>query len=432
MSANISANWQRPAIAAGVLIAVTFGGMGGWAATAKLDSAVISPGVVGVESNRKVVQHLEGGIVRNIHVKEGDAVEEGQVLFSMDDTTPRASMETIRNQLDSLLVQEARLLAERDGADGFTLPPDLQSRAKETHLARIIADQQIQFRERKNSLEGQINLQQSRVDLFTREIEGLGQEKGAAEQQLVFIDKELEGMRTLSDKNLIQVTRLYAQERERARIEGIIGRATVDISKANNGISETRLQMRQLRQKFMEEVAANILEVRQKSLDLRERLRVAQDTLERTQVRAPWKGIVLGLRVFTPGQVVKAGEPLLEIVPSEEPLVINAQISPLNVDNVVTGMSAEVRFPSFHTRRIPVLEGKLVRVARDRMVDEASRQPYFAAQIRVDSHQIPEEFRTKLMPGMPAEVIFTTGERTVLNYIVNPLSDAMRKVLREE
>ena len=227
----------------------------------------------------------------------------------------------------------------------------------------------------------------------------------------------------------MQKSRVLALEREKSRLEGVIGRSMTDEAKAENGIGETKLQIEQVQNKFDEEVASSILEVRQKINDAREKIRVARDVVHRIDVTAPVSGTVQNLKVFTIGGVIKPGEVLLEVVPDQDALIVQAHVSPHDMDRMSPGMQAEVRFTSFKSSILPIILGRVESVSRDRLFDETTRQPYFLAQVVVDD--IPTELRDRLVAGMPADLVFPTGERTVLNYLVRPLQDRMNSAFRE-
>jgi HlyD family secretion protein len=423
-------DWRKPALFGYAIIVATFVVGGGWAAYAKLDSAVTATGVVAVESNRKTVQHLEGGIVREILVQEGQRVTEGQLLFKLDPVAPKAGYDLQRNQLDFLLAQEARLVSERDGKSQIEFPAEMQGADHDpANVRAAMADQTNQFNERRASLSGQIDILQSKIEQYRTEIGGLKDEQTATQGQLSFINEELVDVRYLLDKNLVQKSRVLALEREKSRLEGVIGRSTADQAKAENNIGEADLQMRQLRQKFLEDVAGAIQDVRQKIADTREKVRVASDVLSRLEIKSPATGVVQNLHVFTVGGVIRAGEPFLDIVPEHAPLIVQAHVSPNDIDSVHQDLQAEIRFPAFHSRLIPIMLGKVMSVSRDRLVDEQNKQPYFLAQVLVD--EVPDTLRDRLTAGMPADVIFPTGERTVISYLVNPLKERMRTVMRE-
>lgn len=425
-------DWRRPAMLGYLIIILTFGVLGGWAAYARLDSAVVASGVVAVESNRKTVQHFEGGIVSEVHVREGQHVEEDQLLFKLDDTQFRANLDIAQNQLDYNVAQETRLIAERNFDNQITFPPELTSRLSRDVVVAAIADQRNQFAERRSTIAGQILILQARIKQLNTEIEGLTLEKAATVRQLSFITEELVDLRQLLEKNLVQKSRVLALERENSRLEGLVGRSTVEMAKSENSIGETQLQIHQLKQKFAEDVNTALLEARQKIADLRERVRVTQDALRRSEIRSPKSGVVQNVRVATVGGVIRSGDPLLEVVPENDELIISAQISPIDIDNMKVAMQAEVKLSSFHAEQLPVILGRVTSLSRDRLVDETTRQPYFLARILVNEHNIPQQLRGRIIAGMQADVIVPTGERTVVDYFVRPLQNRARKALREQ
>lgn len=429
-----SGDYRRVAMIGYAVIIGAFGVCGGWAAMASIDSAVIAQGVVSVESKRQVVQHLEGGIVSEIQVKDGQDVKQGQVLFRLDSTSSRASFESVRSQLDTLLATEARLEAERAHANTVTFPPDLTARAAEPTVKAAIADQLAQFRDRKASIDGQTDILNSRIRQGQRELEGLARERDSADQQLYFIDDELAGIRALNDKGLVSKPRLAQLQREKARLEGTVGRNMADAAKAETSIGEMRLQIQQLLQKQQEEVAGQIADARQKIADLREKLSVAQNVLKRIDIRAPRDGVVQNInqKIYTVGAVVRPGDTMLEIVPQNDELIVDAQVPTTDIDRLHNGVTGvEVRFPAFHSRTTPLILGELRTVSPDRLVNENTHEPYYQAVVTVNSTDLPEEMKARLRPGMPAEVVFTTGERTVMSYLTRPLTDALLKSFRE-
>ena len=430
-SVRHSSNWRSIAVAGYIVIGMTFGVGGVWATVAKLDKAVIASGFVETETNRKTVQHLEGGIVREILVKEGEHVADGEVLFRLEQVQAEANNELLRNQLDSSLALEARLIAERDGSADIAWPDEFKDRLAEPNLSHILVDQVHQFEERRASMAGQKSVLESRIAQLHSEIDGVAIEKDSTEKQSNYINQELVGLRGLAAKQLVPITRVYAMERERTRLDGSIGRAIADAAKAQNSIEEVNIQIKQLIQKFQEDIAANLLDARQKIADARQRSSVAKDVLKRLEITAPRAGTVQNLKVSTIGQVIRGGEPLLDIVPDNEQLVVHAQFSTTDIDNVYSGMSAEVRFPAFHSRTIPVMIGDIQSISHDRLMDETTRQYYFLGVISLNRTDIPEEYRQRVRAGMPAEVIVSAGERTVLSYLVSPLSSSLRKTFRE-
>lgn len=418
-------NWRLYAVAGYALIVVTFGVVGTWAAHARLDRAVISPGVIVAEGSRKVVQHLEGGIVQAVLVRDGQTVHAGDVLLRVDPVQSRASNDLLRVQLDAALILEARLRAEQEQAPDLVLPPEIAARRDDRAVGRMIDDQASQLSERRASFQAQLALIEARVTQLKTEISGLAVEKTSVEQQVALIQQELEGLRGLREKNLIPLSRVLMMEREHARLAGVIGRSVAETAKAQNGINEAGMQAAQLKQKLQETLTAQLLDTRQKIAELREKLIVAQDVLRRHEVRASHQGVIQGLKVYTIGQVIRSGEPLMEIVPTNDRLVISVQFAPNDLEAVHAGLRAEVKFPAFQTRRTPAIFGTLTMVSRDRLIDEGTKQPYFAGTVEIDDHQLPEEVRPRLLAGLPAEIVVSAGERTALDYLVAPFFEAL-------
>lgn len=428
-----SSDFRRIAMTGYAIIIFTFGVMGGWAALANIDAGVVAAGVISVESKRQVVQHLEGGIIKEIKIREGQKVEEGELLFRIDDTTPQSNRDAVRNQVYAGLAMEARLVAERDDAPAVQFPAFLTDRPNDPVVKRVVADETAQFADRRASITGQLSILDGRVGQLNAEIDGLDRERKSAEQQLYFINDELVGIRDLALKGLVPKSRQSALEREKARLDGVVGRNLADAAKAHNNIGEMKLQGQQIKQKFMEEVGAQLLDIRQKMGDMRERLNVAEDVLRRTEIRAPRSGEAQNInsRVFTIGAVIRPGDTLVEIVPKNDELVIEARVQVTDIDSLRTETSTEVRFPAFHSRTTPLILGTLRNVSRDRLVDEATHEPYYLALVAVSDTDVPEDLRGRLRPGMPAEIIFNTGERTVMSYLMRPLTDAMTGAFRE-
>jgi len=426
-SSETATNWRRIAAVGYGVIVLTFGVFGGWAIFAQIDRAVVAPGVVALESSRKIVQHLEGGIVRSIPVREGDQVSQGDTLVRFDPTPPQANLDLIRNQLYAALALEARLQAEQQGQSEIAWPPDLLKKRELLQAQRSISDQESQFRERRSSLKGQVDILEARIRQLSSQVDGIQIEKRSSEEQVKFINDELTGLRQLREKELIPVTRVLAMERERTRLEGQIGRAIADIGKTQSAIGETRLQIQQTLQKFNEEVATLLMETGQKLADLREKMTVSEDVLRRLDVTAPKNGVIQNVKVNNPGQVIRPGEQLMEIVPQDEALVIQARFTPQDIDGVHLGQQTEIRFDAFHALKPPVMTGELSSLSHDRLMDEATRQPYYLGQVSLAAAQIPPELRRRIRAGMSAEVIALFGPRTFAEYLIEPLKRSMRK-----
>lgn len=414
------------------IIGLTFVGLLGWAAFAPLDSAVIANGVVSAEGNRRTIQHLEGGILSNILVREGDKVKAGQLLFELDPTQANAAAGITRNQYVALKAMEARLLAERDQRASISFPTDLLRQRADPMVARAIADEQAQFSERRQTIQGQVDLMNAQRAQYQSEIEGIDRQTQGLKDQLGFIEDELTDLRKLYDKGLVPRPRLLALEREQASLSGSIGRLTADRSKAVQGASETQLKIRQIKQQFFEEVSQSITETRVRLAEVTEKEVVASDAQKRIKVFSPISGTAQNLRFFTEGAVVRAAEPLVDIAPDDETFVIQAHFQPTDVDNVHAGMVTEIRLPAFHARDVPILNGKIQSISQDRISDPQNKTDYFLGIVRVDIKQLPPQLRGRVTAGMPAQVIVPTGERTVLQYLFSPLRDTLRTTMREE
>lgn len=427
-----SSNYKPIALLGYIVVLTCFGGVGAWAAWSEIDSAVVAAGAVADETRLQLVQHLEGGIVREIDTREGAEVRKGDVLFRLDDTQAKAELDILQNQFDSLRAEAARLLAERDRAPQIAFPQDLLGRGNIQSVSQILEDQRATFAQRRASLDDQTSILRNREAILRDEIEGLKVERAAAEKQLALISDELVDINALAERGLVEKSRRDALESEQARLEGVLGRNNFDKAKAADSIADIELQIRTQQQKFEEDVASSLEGVREKVSDAADRLRVASDSLHRTILLAPRSGTVQNLKVTTVGQVLRPGDVLLEIAPQDDQMIVEAKVQPVDVDNIRDDMVAEVRFPSFHSRSTPVILGKVGTISRDRLIDETTRQPYFLAQIALSHTDIPAEMKGHLRAGMPAEVIFSTGERTVLGFLVEPVFDAMRLAFREK
>lgn len=425
-------SWKRPALAGYVVIFLTFGVMGTWSAFAKLDSAVVAPGVVALDSGRNVIQHLEGGIIAKILVQEGEHVDQGQVLFVLDDTAAQANAIAAKDQLYALMAQEARLVAERDGAAKIVFPPVVTAHANQQVVKDAINDENKQFAERRASLLGEVDILNSRIKQYRTQIRGTSDQKTATEQQLGFINTELSDLRRLLEQNLVEKSRVLTLEREQARLQGVIGESVADIAKAENDINEANLQIDQLHKKFSEDVNSQILQVRDQIAVTRQKTIVSDDVLQRIEIRAPLAGTIQGLHVATVGGVIGPGQPLAELIPDDETLVVDAQVSPSDRDAIEAGMQAEVRFSAFHGSTLPLILGRVDSVSRDQIVNEQSKQAYFLARIVVDNKDIPMTLKDRIKAGMPVEVIVPTGNRTVISYLTRPLRNRYSSAFREK
>src|SRR5579871_3500296 len=339
------------------VIFITFGVIGVWAATAPLSSAVIGHGVLAVESNRQTVQHLEGGMISKILVHEGDHVRAGQALFELNPVQADAALASARNQFFSLQAKSDRLAAERDNLAAIRFSPEIEAQSSDPTVARVVSDEEQQFRQRRETTQDQISVLQQRIVEKKTEIEGIDQQRVSMQQQLALIDEEMTSLNELYRQDLVPKPRILALQRERAQLLGELGSAVADKAKAQESIGETQLQMNQVRQEFHEDVDKQISDVQTQAADMRQRYAVAQDQAKRIEITAPMDGTVQNLRIFTVGGVVRPGDPIVDIAPDRQKMIVEARFSPLDVDSVHTGQNVQLRFSTFHSRTIPVITG---------------------------------------------------------------------------
>ena len=413
-------------------IAIVFGGFGVWAAVAPLDRAAIAQGQVAVESDRKAVQHLEGGIVREILVKNAQVVKEGEVLFRLEPTQAQANADLLRKQIDAALALEARLIAEKSDADAIGFPESVLARRSIPETAMALADQQRQFTERRAGLQNQINILNAQIQQKRQEMAGRERQQAALAAQVASYTKEMDSVSPVVAKGYYPRNKFLTLERERTRLQGELGLAESDIGRISQTIEEAQLQIRQTKQKAEEEASQQLADVRTRLSDAREKLLIAEDVLRRVDVVAPRGGVVLGLNVHTVGAVVRPGDTLAEIVPVGDSLEVSARISPLDIDTVAIGQKAEVRFPNFSSRKVPTILGRVQSVSADAIEDPATHQFYYSARILIDYNTIAPELAERILPGMQADVLISTGERTMLQYLTGPLLNAFAKAFREK
>ena len=423
---------RRPLLAAVLIILIFFGGFGTWAALAPLDSAAQALGRVTVASNRKTVQHLEGGIVKELLVEEGDAVAEGQVLIQLDDTQARARLELLRGRYDKLLATEARLEAEQAFTAGIKFPASLTSRRNKSQVAKILDTETALFEARQRSVEGRIQIFHKRIAQLNKEISGLEAQIAAEDRQLALIEDERASFETLFKKGIVGKARLLALKREEAKLQGERGDHLSLIAKAGQQIGATELEIIDLKNNMLNQVISDLRNTQAELVDVSERLKAAEDIFLRTDIRAPKAGVVMGLNVHTETGVITPGQHLLDIVPEDDTLVIEAQVSPNDIDVVYAGLPSQVRLTAFKQRNTPLLVGNLNRVSADSFTDERSGASYFLARVAIDAAELKKLGGRELYPGMGAEVMIKTGKRTTMDYILAPLTDSLRQAFRED
>ncbi|HLC08014.1 MAG TPA: HlyD family type I secretion periplasmic adaptor subunit [Methyloceanibacter sp.] len=415
-----------------VALVLVGGGLGAWAAIAKLSGAVVAGGTLVVESSVKKVQHPTGGVVGELLVKEGSHVEAGEIVIKLDETQTRANLQVVANGIDELLAREARLDAERNGATKVEFPEQLLSRISEPNVEKAVTGEQRHFGFRLESREGQKKQLRERIDQLKQQIQGYTEQTEAKKKETDLVKRELVGVRTLYDKQLVPETRINALEREAARLEGERGQLIAAMAEAKGKISEVELQMIQIDQDMRSQDAQEIADVRAKLSELTERRVAAEDQLRRVDIRAPLAGTVHQLSMHTVGGVIGPGEQIMLIVPHAEALTVEAKVSPADIDQLQIGQIAALRFSAFNQQTTPELFGNVSRIAADLTEDQRSGASYYVVRIAIDADSLRQLQGLKLVAGMPVEVFIQTGSRNVLSYLIKPLEDQAARAFREE
>ena len=425
---------QRHIVFGTAIVAFILFGIGGWAATMELGGAVVAQGSLVVDSNVKKVQHLSGGIVKEIRVREGDHVKAGEVLVRLDETQTKAANSVVTKNLDELTAQQARLEAERDGADHIDFPPALigQGRDPSSDVARTMIAEQKLFELRQQSRDGKKGQLKERISQLKEEIRGDIGQTASKEREIELINKELEGVRALQAKDLVPLSRLTALERDAARIEGERGQLIAATAQAKGKITETELQIIQIDQDLRSEVGKELSETRSKISEFVERKVATADQLKRIDIRAPQNGIVQQLTVHTVGGIVAAGDVIMLIVPDTDTLTVEVKIAPQDIDQLYLGQTATLRFTAFNARTTPEIDGKVTLISADITQDQRSGISYYIARISLDVSDIARLGEVKLIPGMPVVAFIKTSERTMLSYLTKPLRDQAERAFKEK
>lgn len=414
----------------GLIIAfLVFGVFGVWAATAPIEGAAHAQGTVTVRSYKKTIQHLEGGMISRIYVQNGDYVEAGEALVEIDSTQSVAQLGIAAAQLAAVSALEARLLAERDGLDGVQFPAALDS-ADANARAEMAAQQQI-FAARKAAREGGIAVLEQRIEQLHSRVTGLHAVRASKEELAASFGEELADTRILLEQGFSDKLRLRNLERSHATYKGEAAELLSSIASTEMQIGETRLQILQMDNEFRAEVVGQLSETQTRLKDLNERMTALSDVVQRTVIRAPESGVVSGMQYHTEGGVIAPGAPIAEIVPQGDELIIEARVSLVDIDRVHTGQEATIRFSSFGNRT-PTLFGTVLNVSADAMADQNTGMPFYLARVAVTPDSLAALGSLTLIPGMPAEVLIASGERTFLQYLMKPFANAVARSLRED
>lgn len=422
----------RSALAGWLIIGLFFGGAGTWASLAPLNGAVVANAVVKVEGNRKSVQHLDGGIVKELRIKEGDRVSVGDTLIVLDDTQAKAEYEVLSEQWVVLRAAEARLMGELAGARELAMPTDLAERADDAYARNIWAGQVKQFETRRAAIEGQRKVIGEKINQLQSQIDGAQAQASAYVAQSGSVHSQVASMEPLVEKGYIARPRLLELQRAGFGLDGQLADARANIAKFRQAIAEQELQIAQLSKDQMADVTKELRDVQARLVEVLPKRTNAEAVLSRMEIRSPYAGQVVGLTVFSIGGVIQRGEKILDIVPAQDTLTIDAQVAVEDISDVHPGMRAEVHLTAYQQRIVPTIHGEVTQVSADRLTDTKTDRPYFVATVRPDLDELGQLPGVRLYPGMPATVTVPTISRTALDYVVAPLSMSLNKAFRQK
>ena len=423
--------FRGPILGGLVIIGLFFGGLGSWAALAPLGTAAVASGMVVVDTKRKVIQHLEAGIVREILARDDDRVAAGQVLVRLDDTQARAKLQALTTRYNGALALAARLRAEELDRHAIDFPPGLEAQRADSDVAKLMETQANLFRARLAEYDSQVKVLSQRNAQIAEEVKGLRGQIAAQERQLALIAEEVHVVDEMVAKGLAQKPRLLLLKRQAADIEGQRSQNVAAIARAQQTMGDTELRLSELHTARINEAVEQYGDNEKELFDLAEQMRAAKDVLDRIEIRAPMAGVVVNSNVNTPGGVITPGEALMEIVPSVDRLVVEGRLEVTDIEKVAPGLPAQVRLTAYSQRTTPTVDGRVLWVSADRIEDPKSKQPYYLVRVEMDEAQLVAIENLRLYPGMPAEIMIITAQRTALDYLLAPIERTFARGMRE-
>lgn len=429
----IASLWNDSLIRWGVIVVCSaLVGFISWAAFAPLSQGVVGQGVLVSDSKRKTIQHLEGGIIEAIHVRDGSLVQKNQVLIELNPTQPKAQYELVKTRYLTSLAVLNRLYSERSGLSKIDFSKGLLDESGiNQEIDHIISTQKNLFSDRQHQYLGQISLLEQRAKQLEEQVEGLTFELTAREKELSLMADELRRTEELQKKRLIDLPRVLSLQREEARAAGEIGRTKADIAAAKVAIGEARMEILQLEKTRNQDISEQLEKVQEQVHELGRQMHAAKDVLERTSIRAPEAGTVFGLNIYTVGGVIPPGTPILQIVPTNDRLLVEAKIKVNQIDEVHKDMPVRVRFSAFRQRTTPLVEGTVKEISADAVNDERTGQSFYLVRVGVPESEMSKLAGLEIVPGMPAEVLIKGGERTAMEYLLDPITSMLRRSMRE-
>ncbi len=431
--ADVDTNLKSPLRWGLMVLLFGFGGFMLWAGFAPLDAGVPAEATVQVFGNRKSVQHLEGGVIEELLVREGDRVQEGQVLLRLNPTRALAEQGVVSSQFIIAEATRSRLQAERDDAANVTYRPEFIQRFKEDprFIEAARAQEQL-FQTRREALEGEIAILRENLKGTEQQLDGLIKVQANRKSQIAFINRELAGVRDLAKDGYLPRNRMFELERDAAQLQAALSNDIVEAGRARNQIAELKLRILQRRQDYQKEVQSQLSDLQKEASALEDRLSALDYSVRETNIRAPITGMVQNLSVHTVGGVIGPGTLLMEIVPFDSEYIVEAQVPVQSIDKVYAGLAVDITFPAFNQAKTPNIPGKVLTVSGDRLVDEITKMPYYRAQVEITPEGVEMLSGNQIRPGMPASVTIRTGERTMLNYLLKPFLDRLDKSFKEQ
>ena len=415
------------------LVVAGFGGFILWASLAPLDAGVVANATVNVTDNRKTIQHLTGGTIKSIQVREGDLVKQGQSLVELDSTQAIAEQGVVSAQYIVVKTVENRLQAERDGLTEVTFDPELLTRfAGDPRLRASINLQQRLFITRRSALTGEAGILRENILGAEEQVKGLRQVQGSRYAQIKFLKQELDGIRSLAAEGYVTRNRMLELERNAAELNASLAQNIAEIGRTRNQIAELKLRILQLEQDFQKEVQSQLTDAQKEAASLADRLRSLDYEVANTVLRSPIDGVVLGLNVSTIRGVIQPGATIMEVVPADEPLQVDAMIPVQAIDKMTPGLPVDIAFPAFNHAQTPNIPGRVLTISADRLFDESSKQPYYLAQVEVTPEGMDKLGSNRIRAGMPASVTIKTGERNLMSYLMKPMLDRIDSAFKEQ
>jgi HlyD family type I secretion membrane fusion protein len=424
---------RRPMVVGAAIIGTLVVGLGLWASLTPLSTGVTAPAEVRVESNRKTIRHREGGTVRQILVREGQHVTAGQPLILFDDVEARASNDVFQNQADSMMSQAARLTAEATNRPTLDFPPELTSRMSDPRVASMIRDQQFLFATRLQLFQSQGSVLGQRLDQIQNQIVGNQAQVASVDEQRKLTAEEMAGYQTLYEKGFAPKPLILRYQRSIADLDGRKGSLLADIARLHQQMGETNMNLATLRDQRQSQAAEQLRDTQSKLADVMPRLAAAKQTLTSTVVRSPVDGYIFNLTQFTLGGVTAPGEVLMDVVPANSPLMVTATIKPEDIDEVRVGMDARVRITGLNQRWVSPLPAKVAVVSADRITNDKTGLAFYRVDLRIDPKELKNLKRgSQVTPGMGAQAMIVTGKRTIMGFLISPITDTLHDAFREQ